>query len=105
MFPGNLTPVYVQGKGYVLSQKMAARLFEASFDEPFITIEDMYVTGILAKKIGVRPLTSHLFVIHAHYTVCTCRGLMLMERGHSDRQTLAAIMQFIFTEKVVCPVM
>ena len=47
-------PSYCSGAAYLLTSTMAARLFNASRRVPLLPIEDVYVTGLLAKSIGVR---------------------------------------------------
>ncbi|XP_014221006.1 beta-1,3-galactosyltransferase 5 [Trichogramma pretiosum] len=48
-------PPYCLGWSVLYSAEAARRLYEAAEGEAFFWIDDVFVTGILAKKIGVRP--------------------------------------------------
>ena len=39
----------------MMSKSTALTLYEASIDTPIFHMEDIYVTGILAQKSGIRP--------------------------------------------------
>ena len=58
MFTGDIYPNYVSGRGYVISGNLIPRLLEAALVTPLFHMEDIYITGILTAKIGVRPTDS-----------------------------------------------
>merc|ERR1711894_436752 len=55
MYDKKRYPNYLSGTGYVMSKSTALTLYEASIDTPIFHMEDIYVTGILAQKSGIRP--------------------------------------------------
>lgn len=46
-------PPFCQGLAYVMTPDLPGAFFNASFDVPFLWMDDVYVTGILAKRLGV----------------------------------------------------
>ena len=54
LYSAPMYPRYCLGSAYLLTSTMAGRLFNASRRVPLIPIEDVYVTGLLAKSIGTR---------------------------------------------------
>lgn len=48
-------PNYLSGTGYVISNDLIAPLYDAALDTPFFHLEDIYVTGLCAQRLGVRP--------------------------------------------------
>ena len=60
LYPEKIYPPYVSGGGFVMSNKMAVRLFQASLKERMIPIDDAFL-GILLKHINVRPQNHRTF--------------------------------------------
>lgn len=56
-------PPFCQGLAYVMTPDLPGAFYNASFDLPFLWMDDVYVTGFLAKRLGVdySPF-AHLFV-------------------------------------------
>ena len=54
LFPFNQYPVYMSGSGYVITVDIVRELYETSAYVTPLFIDDVYVTGILAKIIGVK---------------------------------------------------
>ncbi|KAK0066819.1 beta-1 3-galactosyltransferase 5 [Biomphalaria pfeifferi] len=57
-------PMYVSGTAYAMTVDAARLLFKASNEVPFFWLEDVFITGLCAKKAGVRIVNSKLFVYH-----------------------------------------
>ncbi|KAG0702378.1 Beta-1,3-galactosyltransferase 1 [Chionoecetes opilio] len=55
MFREDKYPNYLSGTGYVLSGDLVKPLLDAALTTPYFHLEDVFLTGICAKKIGVRP--------------------------------------------------
>ena len=53
-FPFAFFPAYESGSGYAISSDLLLPLLTAAERVPFIFIDDVYVTGILGKILGVR---------------------------------------------------
>ena len=54
-FPARVYPTYCPGWSVMYSVDTVNLLYEAAQEEPFFWIDDVYVTGILAKKVNVTP--------------------------------------------------
>ncbi|MCL4151711.1 UNVERIFIED_CONTAM: hypothetical protein GTU68_048778 [Idotea baltica] len=55
MFSGKY-PNYVSGTAYVFSGNMAKKLLEAAIQTPYFHLEDVYLTGICAQKLGLKAI-------------------------------------------------
>lgn len=53
-----IKPLCLDGTAYVMNAATAKRLYSASLDLQVLAYEDIFVTGILAKRAGIRP-TDH----------------------------------------------
>ncbi|RXG71566.1 Beta-1,3-galactosyltransferase 1 [Armadillidium vulgare] len=60
MFSGKY-PNYLSGTSYVISGNIAKKLLGAALDTPYFHLEDVFITGICAKKIGVKPMNHKCF--------------------------------------------
>lgn len=69
-------PNYLSGTGYVMSQSAAALLYNSSLTVPFISLEDVFITGICAKNESVKPIDSTLFT-YAKQRKNPCRFLTI----------------------------
>ena len=50
-FKANTYPKYCSGSAFILSSDMAPDMFKTSLSTPFFWIDDVYVTGLLLKKL------------------------------------------------------
>jgi len=48
-------PNYLSGTAYLMSRSITSTLYEAALETPVFHMEDIFITGILAQSIGVRP--------------------------------------------------
>ena len=58
-FPGNITeyyPDYIVGWLLITNPGTSARLVQQAQSTPYLYIEDVWVTGILRDKIGIKPI-------------------------------------------------
>ncbi|CAE1330518.1 B3GALT1 [Acanthosepion pharaonis] len=53
-FPRDTYPSYCSGSAFVMSPDLAVRLLKKSLTIPFFWIDDVYVTGVLVKAIGLK---------------------------------------------------
>ncbi|XP_013793716.2 beta-1,3-galactosyltransferase 5-like, partial [Limulus polyphemus] len=49
-FPGGVYPNYLSGTAYVMSRQVAPKLYQISLNTNFLTMEDIFVSGVLASK-------------------------------------------------------
>ncbi|XP_012536065.1 beta-1,3-galactosyltransferase 1 [Monomorium pharaonis] len=56
MYSEKTYPNYLSGTGYVMSMGVASKLYQAALITPLLHLEDVYVTGLCAKRAKVRPV-------------------------------------------------
>ncbi|CAH0551549.1 unnamed protein product [Brassicogethes aeneus] len=62
LYNKGMYPDYVSGTAYVFSVDVAEKLLNASFSIPIVHLEDIYLTGICAKKANVKLEGNYMFV-------------------------------------------
>ena len=61
-------PTYCSGLAFLLSTDVVVRMFDASLSLPFFWVDDFYVTGQLAQKVGVKHRSlSNAYNVRANY--------------------------------------
>ena len=53
-FKEDYFPTYCSGSAFMMSTDVAEQMYHASMETPFFWVDDFYVTGLLAKKVGVK---------------------------------------------------
>nr|CAG4648786.1 EOG090X0A8N [Polyphemus pediculus] len=61
MFSGKEYPDYVSGTGYVISGGLISTLFENAMQVPLFHLEDIFITGMVARQSNITPENFHLF--------------------------------------------
>ncbi|CAH2014343.1 unnamed protein product [Acanthoscelides obtectus] len=61
MYEDKTYPNYLSGTGYLMSIEVAQKIFEASLSTPIFHLEDVYITGICAKKAKIKPRDNYMF--------------------------------------------
>ena len=56
MYSEKTYPNYLSGTGYVMSMGVASKIYQAALITPLLHLEDVYVTGLCAKRAKVRPV-------------------------------------------------
>ncbi|XP_076242380.1 beta-1,3-galactosyltransferase 1 isoform X2 [Calliopsis andreniformis] len=59
MYSAKIYPNYLSGTGYVMSLGVAFKLYQAALITPLLHLEDVYITGLCAKRAKVKPV-NHL---------------------------------------------
>lgn len=78
-----------------MSLDVAEKLFEGVFEMPLFHIEDVYITGILAKHKNITLTKSNMLAFSSVYHLCKLKGL-ISEHGRSDEGKFE-VMNFIFS--------
>jgi len=52
-FPNDVFPTYCSGSAFIMTPDVASAMYNASFQVPFFWVDDFYVTGLLARAVGV----------------------------------------------------
>ncbi|KAJ8686207.1 hypothetical protein QAD02_022001 [Eretmocerus hayati] len=74
MYSERTYPNYLSGTGYVMSLDVAHQLYKAALSTPVLHLEDVYVTGLCAKRAGVRPVNHYGFsYVPRKVDVCALR--------------------------------
>ncbi|XP_044266063.1 beta-1,3-galactosyltransferase 1-like [Tribolium madens] len=60
-YPEKEYPANVCGPGYIMSRDVAKKLYKCALNESFLNLEDVYLTGICAKKMNISLENSYLF--------------------------------------------
>ena len=61
MYSQRTYPNYLSGTGYVMSIDVAFRLYKFAFSTPVLHLEDVYITGLCAKRAGYKPVNHYGF--------------------------------------------
>lgn len=64
VYPEEIFPNYLAGSCYIMSTDVAQTMYEECDGNPFMPIEDVFVTAICAKQIGVAPTNNTYFTHH-----------------------------------------
>ena len=51
-YSGNVWPAYCRGGLYLMSNKLAADIFEESRTTPLLMMDDVWITGFMRRKLG-----------------------------------------------------
>lgn len=76
-FPGKQYPYFTTGPAYLFTGDSAKLLYDGSLSQPFLRLEDVVLTGIVAQKVGIvrwhQPLMKNVPV---KVNICTFKELM-----------------------------
>lgn len=56
MYSEKAYPNYLSGTAYVMSLDVAARIYKEALRTPILHLEDVYITGVCAKRAKLRPV-------------------------------------------------
>lgn len=56
MYAEKTYPNYLSGTGYVMSMHVASKLYQAALVTPLLHLEDVYITGLCARRAKIRPV-------------------------------------------------
>ena len=54
MYPGDNFPAFVSGGGYLFPAWATSCLFLKGLDTPYLSLEDVFITGIVREKCGLQ---------------------------------------------------
>ncbi|XP_048523388.1 beta-1,3-galactosyltransferase 1 isoform X2 [Dendroctonus ponderosae] len=64
LFPYDIYPSYISGTSYCMSGDVAEKILNTALNTPIFHLEDVYLTGICAKKIGLNITHNGRFTFH-----------------------------------------
>ena len=56
MFSEKKFPNYLSGTAYLMHRSTISKLYKASLDTPIFHLEDIYITGLLSRKVKITPI-------------------------------------------------
>jgi len=103
-YPFYYYPPYVSGSGYAISADLWRPLLNAANYVPHVYIEDVYITGILGRVVGVRHVTRTGF---AYWTsevpkACAIAAGTLLTGTNVKPDGMYAIWNDLFNGSAVC---
>ncbi|KAI8780001.1 beta-1,3-galactosyltransferase 5 [Biomphalaria glabrata] len=94
-------PTFTSGTAYAMTTSAAKRLYKASFQVPFFRLEDVYITGLCAKKANVEVIHNNLFFnVKRNPTGCSFKNTI---SGHRYRRAeMERIHQQLYNITIKC---
>lgn len=86
-WPEDFYPPYCSGSAFVMSTQVAIALHRASYYVPFFWVDDFYVTGLLARKVGPSAVRHSQFM----------SSYLLNGRELAEKFTGAQWYQYVFS--------
>lgn len=81
MFAQATYPNYLSGTGYVMSLDVASKLYLTALETPLLYLEDVYLTGVCAKRAKLHPTNHPGFSFVARkLDACVFRGVITAHR-------------------------
>ncbi|XP_017039780.1 beta-1,3-galactosyltransferase 1-like [Drosophila ficusphila] len=101
MFPNNRYPVCLSGGGYLMSMDVVQRLYVAAMQSKIVHMEDIYVTGICAKRAQIVPMHNALFAIYSSRYPCAYKQTIILQK--SDGTAMHVLWEFVSNYSIKCP--
>lgn len=101
VYPQHTYPDYLSGTGYVLSGDILSQLFRTALETPFFYMEDIFITGMVASKLGLKPVNSDAFKFYKRKNnPCVFRQLITAHL--MTPQELRAMWGKVHNRKIKC---
>lgn len=86
-FQQSVFPDFTTGPAYLLSSDTVRRLYDAALDQTYLKLEDVFTTGIVAHKLGIRRSNANEFLNkRIQYTACNIqRGISIHMVKYSEQ--------------------
>ncbi|XP_011865828.1 PREDICTED: beta-1,3-galactosyltransferase 5-like [Vollenhovia emeryi] len=80
-------PDFTTGPAYLLSSDTVRRLYDAALDQTYLKLEDVFTTGIVAHRLGIRRSHANEFLNkRIQYTACNIqRGISIHMVKYSEQ--------------------
>ncbi|KAK6964313.1 beta-1 3-galactosyltransferase 1 [Biomphalaria glabrata] len=100
-YKGNSYPRYASGVSYAMTTSAAKLLYNASLQVPVFSLEDVYVTGILADKTKVEVIHNALINIGNH-EVSGCNFRNKISGHHYSASDMERIHKELYNTTIKC---
>ncbi|KAL1423568.1 hypothetical protein MTO96_020952 [Rhipicephalus appendiculatus] len=94
-------PSYIHGSGYVVSRDAVRPLFTEALTTPFLYVEDIFLTGIVAQKVGIELTNSRCFIPYSVWHPCDYRNFISTHEW--DLEQLQIAWQSVHHAEDLCP--
>ncbi|KAL6437914.1 hypothetical protein ACFW04_004314 [Cataglyphis niger] len=86
-FQQSIFPDFTTGPAYLLSSDTVRRLYDAALDQTYLKLEDVFTTGIVAHKLGIKRSHANEFLNkRIQYTACNIqRGISIHMVKYSEQ--------------------
>ncbi|XP_049267955.1 beta-1,3-galactosyltransferase 4-like [Rhipicephalus sanguineus] len=101
MYEPDWLPSYIHGSGYVVSRDAVRPLFTEALTTPFLYVEDIFLTGIVAQKVGIELTHSRCFIPYSVWHPCDYRNFISTHEW--DLQQLQVAWQSVHHAEHLCP--
>lgn len=101
VFPSDKLPPYVSGTAYVMSRDAVRPLFTEALVTPFLYVEDLFVTGVVAHKVGVEKIDSRCFVCCWNVTD-PCHYRVLFTAHRMEPAALLSVWRHVRNDSAIC---
>ena len=86
-YPHPKYPSLCYGTAYVMSMRVAEKVFKASKNVPFFYLEDVYTTGLVAnKKLGYQPISIPGFHSSGEFKRCYYKKSVIADHSFKPKQ-------------------
>ncbi|KAH8032708.1 hypothetical protein HPB51_001400 [Rhipicephalus microplus] len=94
-------PSYIHGSGYVVSRDAVRPLFTEALATSFLYVEDIFLTGVVAQKVGIELTNSRCFIPYSVWQPCDYRHFLLTHEW--DLEQLRIAWQSVHYADDICP--
>jgi len=86
-FQQSVFPDFTTGPAYLLSSDTVRRLYDAALDQTYLKLEDVFTTGIVAHRLGIKRSHANEFLNkRIQYTACNIqRGISIHMVKYSEQ--------------------
>lgn len=61
LYPNDTWPDFITGQAYLISRDLIAEMFESALQQVYIKLEDVFVTGLAARLLGIKLVNNDRF--------------------------------------------
>ncbi|XP_015111303.1 beta-1,3-galactosyltransferase 1 [Diachasma alloeum] len=86
-FKLSVYPDYVTGQAYLMSRDIIHKLYSTALSQTFFRIEDIFITGIVAGKLGIKRVKASEFLSYRiPYEPCRIRAVISIHKVNYTEQ-------------------
>ena len=103
-YSGEYYPKFTAGPGYVMTNDVIERMYFASLEQPYLKLEDVFITGIVASKLNATLLDQaryyHIWP-KGSLNACSVKKLFAVHNVKPEK-TAKLWSDLIFSEQLKC---